>query len=226
MVKELVERDPTTGIAAQLQQRNEGHFAAITKPVEVGALIRAIHGYQGHPYCRAALKLAPLVFVRPHMLRHAEWSEINLEAGEWRIPAEKMKMQNDHVVPLAWQAVGILREMHAVTGSRQYVFPSIRHDGRPMSENTINAALRSLGYEGEVMTGHGFRAMARTLLDEELGERVDLIEHQLAHAVKDANGRAYNRTTHLAARREMMQRWADYLDKLRLGANVVPLRSA
>jgi len=135
-------------------------------------------------------------------------------------------MQNDHIVPLAWQAVGILRDMHAVTGSRQYVFPSIRHDGRPMSENTINAALRSLGYEGEVMTGHGFRAMARTLLDEELGERVDLIEHQLAHAVKDANGRAYNRTTHLAGRREMMQRWADYLDKLRLGANVVPLRSA
>lgn len=226
MVKELVERDPTTGIAAQLQQRNEGHFAALTKPVEVGGLIRAIYGYQGHPYCRAALKLAPLVFVRPHMLRHAEWSEMNLEAAEWRIPAEKMKMQNDHVVPLAWQAVGILRDMHAVTGSRQYVFPSIRHDGRPMSENTINAALRSLGYEGEVMTGHGFRAMARTLLDEELGERVDLIEHQLAHAVKDANGRAYNRTTHLAARREMMQRWADYLDKLRLGANVVPLRSA
>jgi integrase len=226
MVKEFAERDPTIGIAAQLQQRNEGHFAALTKPAEVGALLRAIDGYQGHPYCRAALKLAPLVFVRPHMLRHAEWSEVNLDAAEWRIPAEKMKMENDHIVPLARQAVRILRDLHALTGGRQYAFPSVRSDGRPMSENTINAALRSMGYGGEVMTGHGFRAMARTLLDEELGERVDLIEHQLAHAVKDANGRAYNRTSHLAARREMMQRWADYLDKLRLGAEVVPLRSA
>jgi integrase len=226
MVKELIDRDPTIGVAAQLQQYNEGHFAAITQPVEVGALLRAIHAYQGHPYCRAALKLAPLVFVRPHMLRYAEWSEIDLEAAEWRVPAEKMKMEIDHIVPLARQAVAILRDMQAKTGSGQYVFPSIRGDGRPMSENTINAALRSMGYDGDTMTGHGFRAMARTLLDEELGERVDFIEHQLAHAVKDANGRAYNRTTHLAGRQEMMQRWADYLDKLRLGGEVVPLRSA
>lgn len=137
-----------------------------------------------------------------------------------------MKMQNDHVVPLARQAVAILREMEALTKGRQFIFPSIRSDGRPMSENTINAALRSLGFDGDSMTGHGFRALARTLLDEELGERVDLIEHQLAHAVRDTNGRAYNRTTHLAARHAMMQRWADYLDRLRLGGNVVTLKSA
>jgi integrase len=136
-----------------------------------------------------------------------------------------MKMEIDYIVPLARQAASILRDLNSLTAGRQYVFPSIRKDGRPMSENTINAALRSIGYDGEAMTSHGFRAMARTLLDEELGERVDLIEHQQAHAVKDANGRAYNRTTHLAARREMMQRWADYLDKLRLGDEVVPLRS-
>jgi integrase len=169
MVKELVDRDPTIGIAAQLQQRNEGHFAALTNPTEVGALLRAIDGYHGLPYCRAALKLAPLVFVRPHMLRHAEWSEFDLESAEWRIPTAKMKMEIDHIVPLARQAVSILRDLNALTGGPQYVFPSIRKDGRPMSENTINAALRSMGYDGEAMTGHGFRAMARTLLDEELG---------------------------------------------------------
>jgi len=174
--------------------------------------------------CEAALKLSPLLFVRPGELRHAEWSEIDLAKAEWRIPGEKMKMKLDHMVPLSLQALEILRTMQPLTGHGKYVFPSIRTSERCMSENTITAALRSMGYSGDMMTAHGFRAMARTILDEVLGERVDLIEHQLAHAVKDPNGRAYNRTAHLPARREMMQRWADYLDKIRKGADVVPLR--
>jgi integrase len=215
---EACEHDITTGLHRALASKEETHYAAITDPAMVGGLLRAIHAYKGHLYCRAALKLAPLVFVRPGELRCAEWTEIDLERADWRIPGEKMKMDNDHVVPLATQAVAILRELYPITGSGRYVFPSIRTRSRPMSENTVNAALRAMGYGSDVMTGHGFRAMARTILDEVLGERVDLIEHQLAHAVKDVNGRAYNRTTHLQARREMMQRWADYLDKLRLAA--------
>jgi integrase len=171
------------------------------------------------------LKLAPLVFVRPGELRSAEWAEIDLDGAEWRIPGRKMKMSNDHIVPLSAQSVEILRNLQPLTGHGRYVFPSLRTGEQCMSENTINAALRGMGYSKEVMTGHGFRAMARTIMDEVLGERVDLIEHQLAHAVKDPNGRAYNRTAHLPARREMMQRWADYLDKLRKGADVVPLRA-
>ena len=159
------------------------------------------------------MKLAPLVFVRPGELRTAEWSEINLDAAEWRIPGSKMKA--DHLVPLSGQAVQILRAILTVTGHGRYVFPSVRTGDRPMSENTINAALRGMGYSSEVHTAHGFRAMARTIMDEVLGERVDLIEHQMAHQVKDPNGRAYNRTAHLPERRKMMQRWADYLDKLR-----------
>lgn len=146
-----------------------------------------------------------------------EWAEVDLDAAEWRIPGHKMKMKNDHIVPLATQAIQLLRGLSAVTGHGRYVFPSIRTEERCMSENTINAALRNMGYGKDVMTAHGFRAMARTIMDEVLGERVDLIEHQLANAVKDPNGRAYNRTAHLPARRKMMQRWADYLDELRSG---------
>jgi integrase len=183
--------------------------------------MRSIHGYAGHPYTIAALKLSPLLFVRPGELRAAEWAEINLEAAEWRIPGSKMKMKTDHLVPLSTQAVELLRAVHALSGHGRYVFPSIRTGARCMSENTVNAALRGMGYSKDVMTAHGFRAMARTILDEVLGERVDLIEHQLAHAVKDSNGRAYNRTAHLPARRLMMQRWADYLDTIRQGGNVV-----
>lgn len=211
----LAERDVTADLKGALASVHTTHFAAITEPREVAKLLKAIHGYTGHAYCVAALQLAPLVFVRPGELRSAEWTEINLESAEWRIPGDKMKMRNDHIVPLASQAVEILRGVHAMTGHGKYVFPSIRSSDRCMSENTVNAALRSLGFGKEVMTGHGFRAMARTILDEVLGERVDLIEHQLAHSVKDANGRAYNRTSHLLARRAMMQRWADYLDQLR-----------
>jgi integrase len=211
----LAERDVTADLKGALTSVKANHFAAITEPHEVAKLLKAIHGYSGHPYAAAALKLAPLVFVRPGELRSAEWGEIDLDAAEWRIPGHKMKMRNDHIVPLATQAVAILRTVHLMTGHGKYVFPSIRTGDRCMSENTINAALRGLGFGKDVMTGHGFRAMARTILDEVLEERVEYIEHQLAHTVKDANGRAYNRTAHLPARRLMMQRWANYLDQLR-----------
>lgn len=221
----LADRDVTADLKGALVSVQTNHFAAITEPQQVAKLLMAIHGYSGHPYAAAALKLAPLVFVRPGELRSAEWAEIDLEAGEWRIPGHKMKMKNDHVVPLAQQAVDILRSVHPMTGHGKYVFPSIRTADRCMSENTINAALRGLGFAKDTMTGHGFRAMARTILDEVLEERVDYIEHQLAHTVKDANGRAYNRTAHLPARRVMMQRWADYLDELRVGANILQLRA-
>lgn len=222
----LVERDVTADLKGALAAIPKSNYAAITEPKQAGNLMRSIHAYAGHPYAVAALKLSALVFVRPGELRAAEWAEIDLDAAEWRIPGTKMKMKIDHMVPLSTQAVDILRSVHPMTGHGKYVFPSIRTGERCMSENTINAALRSMGYSKEVMTAHGFRAMARTIMDEVLGERVDLIEHQLAHAVKDPNGRAYNRTAHLPARREMMQRWSDYLDELRNGAKIVLLRPA
>lgn len=214
---EAVAADVTVGLHRALTEKEQRHYAAITTPAEAGALLRSIDAYHGHPFVTAALRIAPLVFVRPGELRTAEWTEIDLDAAEWRIPGAKMKMGAEHVVPLAEQAVSVLRDLQRITGSGRYVFPSIRTGSRPMSDNTVNAALRGMGYSKDVMTGHGFRAMARTMLDEVLGERVDLIEHQLAHQVKDVNGRAYNRTAHLPARRDMMQRWADYLDSLRSG---------
>lgn len=217
----LADRDMTVDLRGALSAVPEAHYAAITDPKEAAELLRAIDAYNGHAYAVAALKLAPLVFVRPGELRAAEWSEIDLDAAEWRIPGSKMKMGQDHIVPLARQAVALLKDLHAMTGHGKFVFPSVRTSTRCMSENTVNAALRGMGYGKDVMTGHGFRAMARTIMDEVLGERVDLIEHQLAHAVKDPNGRAYNRTAHLPARRLMMQRWADYLDAIKQGDNVV-----
>ena len=222
----LAERDVTADLRGALTEIPKAHFAAITEPKQAGELMRAIFHYTGHPGTIAALKLSPLVFVRPGELRTAEWEEIDIEAAEWRIPGSKMKMKVDHIVPLSTQAVEILRSVHPISGHGRYVFPSLRTGERPMSDNTINAALRGLGYSKEVHTAHGFRAMARTILDEVLGERVDFIEHQLAHTVKDPNGRAYNRTAHLPARRQMMQRWADYLDKLRIGADVIPIRTS
>jgi integrase len=222
----LAERDVTADLKGALSAVPKGNHAAITEPRQAGNLMRSIYAYTGHPYAVAALKLSPLVFVRPGELRSAEWAEIDLDAAEWRIPGSKMKMKVDHLVPLSTQAVEIFRVMHALTGHGKYIFPSIRTSERCMSENTVNAALRSMGFPKEVMTAHGFRAMARTILDEVLGERVDLIEHQLAHQVKDPNGRAYNRTAHLPARRAMMQHWADYLDTLRKGADILPLRGA
>lgn len=222
----LAERDVTADLRGALSVVPEKHFPAITEPKQAGELMRSIFDYTGHPYTVAALKLSALLFVRPGELRAAEWAEVDLDRAEWRIPGTKMKMKVDHLVPLAAQAVEILRSIHLMTGHGRYIFPSLRTGERPMSENTVNAALRGMGYSKEVHSAHGFRAMARTIMDEVQGERVDLIEHQLAHQVKDANGRAYNRTAHLPARREMMQRWADYLDKLRTGAEVIPLHRA
>lgn len=220
------ERDVTQDLKGALARAVQKHYAAITEPKLAGTLMRSIFDYHGHPNVVAALKLSPLVFCRPGELRSAEWTEIDLDAAEWRIPGSKMKMKTDHLVPLSTQAVEILQGMKLLTGSKRFVFPSIgRSEDRPMSENTVTSALRGMGYGADVHTAHGFRAMARTIMDEVLNERVDLIEHQLAHAVKDPNGRAYNRTAHLPARRAMMQRWADYLDKLRIGADVIALKA-
>lgn len=220
------ERDPTGDLRGALPPVKPTSHAAIIDPTAIGALLRAIDGYQGSGIVRAALQLAPLTFVRPGELRRAEWAEFDLTRAEWNIPAARMKMREPHLVPLSRQALAVLTDLHAATGSGRYVFPGARTNGRPMSENTLNAALRRLGYDRGTMTGHGFRAMARTVLDEVLGIRPDFIEHQLAHAVRDPNGRAYNRTAHLAERRAMMQRWADYLDGLRAGAQIIPIGRA
>lgn len=218
------ERNPVADLRGALASPEERHHAAITDPGELGGLLRAIDGYKGDPVTRAALRLSGLLFVRPGELRHAEWAEIDLDKAEWNIPAYKMKMRQSHLVPLCDQAVAILRELHPLTGRGQYVFPGGRSPRRPMSNNAINAALRRMGFGADVMTAHGFRATARTMLDELLAFRPDYIEHQLAHAVRDPNGRAYNRTAHLPERRKMMQAWADYLDALRTDANVVPIK--
>jgi len=217
------ERNPAADLIGALPPVQTINRAAITEPVKVGKLLRAIDGYQGSFIVQCALKFAPLVFVRPGELRHAEWEEISFENAEWNIPAGKMKMKEPHLVPLSRQAIEILTDLKKLTGSGRYVFPG-RTSERPMSDNAILAALRNMGYAKEEMSGHGFRAMARTLLDEVLQVRPDFIEHQLAHAVRDPNGRAYNRTTHLNERRKMMQTWADYLDGLKVGAKVIPLK--
>ena len=216
------QHDPTIALRGALAPVKPGHHAAVTEPKAFGALLRAIDGYAGEPVSCAALKLLPLVFVRPGELRLAEWAELDLDGATWTIPGRRMKTGTDHIVPLSTQAVAILRALHPLTGNRQLVFPSLRSRGRPISENTLNAALRRLGYAKDAMTAHGFRASARTMLDEVLGVRVELIEHQLAHAVRDPLGRAYNRTAHLAERRTMMQKWADYCDGLKNGADVIP----
>ena len=173
---------------------------------------------------QCALRLAPLVFVRPGELRIAEWKDFDLDTAEWRYVVTKTN--TPHVVPLSRQAVEILRELQPLTGSGRFVFPGARTNRRPMSDNAILAAMRRMGIGKEEMTGHGFRAVARTILDEVLTVRPDLIEHQLAHAVRDPNGRAYNRTAHLPERRKMMQQWADYLDKLKAGAEVIPIHQS
>ncbi len=219
------ERDPSPDLKGALPPVKEKHHAAITDPKAMAELLRAIDGYRGSFVTKCALRLAPQFFVRPGELRKAEWVEFDLDKAEWNIPAERMKMREPHLVPLSTQAVEILRNLHALTGEGRYVFPGARTNGRPMSDNAVLAALRRMGFAKDEMSGHGFRAMARTILDEVLQVRPDFIEHQLAHAVKDPNGRAYNRTAHLAERRKMMQLWADYLDKLKAGAEVIPLRA-
>ena len=207
--------DPVSGLKGVLKTPIKQHFAAIIKPLHVGELLRLIEGYHGNFITKSALQLAAYTFVRPGELREAKWEDIDLEDRQWRFLSLKTKVP--HIVPLASQVVAILEELKQLTGHGTYVFPSVMGKNKPMSDMTLNGALRRLGISNKEHTGHGFRAMARTLLDEVLGERVDLIEHQLAHVVRDPHGRAYNRTTHLPARTKMMQRWADYLDQLRDG---------
>jgi len=219
------DRNPATDLIGALPPTIDKHLPSLTDPKEVAPLLRAMDGYQGSFVVQCALRLAPLFFVRPGELRHAEWSEIDLDEAVWNIPAQKMKMKIAHIVPLCKQAIEILKELKPLTGASKYVFPSGRSFVRPMSENAVNAALRRMGYDQGTMTGHGFRAMARTILDEVLHIRPDFIEHQLAHAVRDPNGRAYNRTAHLDERRKMMQTWADYLDGIKAGALVAPFKA-
>jgi integrase len=209
------ERDPTADLRGALAPIVARHRAAITQPTAIGALLRAIGGYDGQLVTRAALQLAPLLFVRPGELRHARWAEMEIDGQEplWRIPAEQMKMREEHLVPLSRQAVAILSELKPLTGRGRYVFPGARTSMRPMSENTVNAALRRLGYSKDDMTGHGFRAMASTRLNE-LGFSPDVIERQLAHAERNKVRKAYNRASYLPERRKMMQAWADHLDAL------------
>lgn len=219
-------RDVCADLKGALRPYANKHMAAITDPEKVGQLMRGIDGYQGSFLVRCALQLQALLFVRPGELRHAEWCEFDLDGAMWTIPAGRMKAGlvaketgPDHLVPLASQAVAILRELHQFSGHNKLVFPSTRGGGRPISENTVLMALRALGYAKNEMSGHGFRATARTLLDEVLGVEVHIIEQQLAHKVKDSLGRAYNRTTHMKFRVGMMQQWADYLDSLRAGGH-------
>lgn len=205
------ESDPSANLKGALPPVKTKHLAAVTEPHKVGPLLRKLKGYAGTATVRAALQLAPLVFVRPGELRTARWEDVDLDSQEWRFKVTKT--DTDHIVPLASQAVDILKELHALNGQSKFVFPGARTIRKPMSENAILAALRSLDVPKDEMSGHGFRAMARTILEEVLDYRPEIIELQLAHAVRDPLGRAYNRTKHLSARKEMMQAWADWLDK-------------
>ncbi|MDD2943177.1 MAG: integrase arm-type DNA-binding domain-containing protein [bacterium] len=218
------DRDPVADLKGALPPVKNGHRAAPTDPKAVAPLLRAIDDFEGSFIVKCALQLAPLLFVRPGELRAAEWSEINFDTAEWNIPAEKMKMKVAHLVPLSKQALHVLEELSPLTGHGKYVFPGHRSPLRCMSDNALNAALRRMGFDKSEITTHGFRAMARTILDEVLHVRPDFIEHQLAHAVKDPNGRAYNRTAHIVERKKMMQLWADYLDGLKQGAKIIPIR--
>lgn len=221
------DRDVSADLHGALAPVVVTNHPAITEPKRIGELLRAIDGYQGQPSTGYALKLAPLTFVRPGELRGARWSEFEQLDGDnpqWRIPAERMKMAEQHIVPLSRQAVTLLRDLHAITGDGEYLFPSLRSSKRPISDNTVNAALRRLGYSADEMTGHGFRAMASTCLNEQ-GWHPDLIELQLAHAERDKVRAAYNRAERLSERRKMMEAWGTYLDQLRFGGNVVSIRS-
>ena len=212
------ERDQSADLKGALTPASHKKMATITTPKEIGGLLRAIDGYSGNFVTKCALRLAPLFFVRPGELRHAEWVEIDLGNAEWKIPAEKMKMDAPHIVPLSSQALEILKELHQLTGRGKYVFPSVRTDTRPMSNNTVLAALRRMGFTKDEMSGHGFRAMASTALHEQ-GWPSDAIERQLAHAERNSIKGAYNYAQHLPERRKMMQSWADYLDQLKENNN-------
>ncbi len=222
----ITEIDPTASLRGAIKTPKTRHHAAITEPKAIGGLLRAIDGFEGSPVTLAALRLLPLVFVRPGELRHADWSEFDLDDSVWRIPAERMKMRAAHIVPLSKQAVSILHELYLLTGPTGYVFPGVRTSTRPMSENTVNASLRRLGYSKTEMCGHGFRAMASSRLNE-MGWNADAIERQLAHAESNAVRAAYaHGAAYLDERTRMMQAWADYLDNLRIGGNVVAIHAA
>lgn len=220
--------NPIPDLRGALPTAIGGNFAAITDPVKVGELLRAIEGFKGTFVVKCALRLSPYLFVRPGELRQARWADFDLDNAEWKFLVSKVKKTEGlkiHIVPLAAQAVAILRELHALSGDGEFVFPGARSNGRAMSEAAVNAALRRMGYDTKTeITGHGFRAMARTILHEVHGIAPEVIEHQLAHKVPDALGTSYNRTKFLPARKAMMQQWADYLDKLKAGADVIPIR--
>lgn len=223
---QLAESDPTRDLRGALTGHKGKNHAAILEPAKAGELLRAIDGYEGGLVTRAAMQLSALLFVRPGELRHAEWNELDFDAKVWRIPAAKMKMGLEHVVPLPCQAVELFESLRGFTGDGRYVFPSVRSGARAMSENTVNAALRRLGYTKDEMTAHGFRAMASTLLNESGKWSSDAIERALAHQDKDAVRAAYHRGQHWNERVEMAQWWADYLDQLRTGADIVPFDRA
>jgi integrase len=220
----LTQKGLRPDLRGSLMQAKAGHFSAVTEPKQAAELLRIIDGYTGTFVVKSALQLAPLVFVRPGELRQAEWEHVDLEAKEWRYLVTKTN--TPHIVPLSKQAIEILTNLHPLTGGGRFVFPSARtpNGSRAMSDVALLAALRRMGVGKDEMTVHGFRALARTILDEVLGFRPDFIEHQLAHAVRDANGRAYNRTSHLAERHKMMQSWSDYLDGLKNGAQVIAFK--
>lgn len=217
--------DPTRDLRGALTTPTVTHYGAITDASRVGELLRAIDGYEGQGLTKLALQFAPHVFVRPGELRHAEWADFDLDGALWTIPAAKMKMRKDHTVPLSKQAVALLRDLHEASGPTGYLFPSIRTHTRPMSENTLNAALRRLGYASDEMTAHGFRAMASTLLNESGKWHPDAIERALAHGDSDKVRAAYHRGPHWQERVAMAQWWSDRLDQLRKGADVVPLKT-
>jgi integrase len=206
--------NPSIDLKDALTQPIKSHRKSITDPAEVGPLMAAIKNYQATPVVMAALQLSPLFLCRPGELRHLEWAEVNFAEARIELPASKMKMKEPHIIPLASQAIAILKELQPISGRGKYVFPSARGASRPLSDNGVRTALRTLGYTNDQICPHGFRAMGRTILDEVLNFPVDWIEHQIAHSVKDANGRAYNRTKHLPQRHQMMQTWANYLDSL------------
>ncbi len=215
------ERNIAQDLQGTLRPAIAQHRAAILDPKLLGKLLRDIDSTDSGIVVKTAMQISPILFQRPGEIRQMEWSEIDFEKAVWEIPAQKMKMRNDHIVPLPTQVVHLLKQLHPITKHSPYVFPSARGASRCLSDNAVRVGLRDLGYSKEVVTPHGFRATARTLLDETLGYRPEYIEHQLAHAVKDPNGRAYNRTSFLEQRHEMMQAWADYLDKLKAEAKQV-----
>ncbi|GGC24442.1 integrase [Novosphingobium marinum] len=214
--------DPSRDLRGALTSPQPKHYGAIIEPKRAGELLRAIDGYEGQAITKIAMQLSANVFVRPGELRHAEWGEIDLDGGLWTIPADKMKMRRPHQVPLSRQSVELLRQVHEISGPSGYVFPSIRTSMRPMSENTINAGLRRLGFGGDEMTAHGFRAMASTLLNESGRWHPDAIERALAHGDEDRVRAAYHRGAHWRERVAIAQWWSDYLDQLRKGADIVP----